>query len=273
MRISANGTDMNYELAGEGECLTLIHGFTDNLNMWFGQTPQFSKTCKVLTYDVRGFGLTERQESRAEVAGDDAVPYSIGLFADDLRELLRALDIESVCVLGYSMGGRIALEFALRYPEMTRGVIFSNSGIGAPVAPDMVERRKMMEGVLEMADINMIAEIMTAASFSPDFGQTNPEAYQKYKDIKLQNDPADYLSVMRMLVGAVDSLPDLARLACPALIIAGERDGLMEPEAVEHMKTAIKGADVVMLPTGHASAIEMPEEYNRAVLDFIARLE
>jgi pimeloyl-ACP methyl ester carboxylesterase len=232
------------------------------MNMWFGQVGEFAKKYKVLTYDVRGFGETERVDA----------PYSMELFADDLRELMRALDIEKACVLGYSMGGRIALEFALKYPEMTTGIIFANSGIGPAPKPDMLERRKMMAGVLEGGDINMIAEIMTVASFSPDFGQRNPEAFARYKDIKLQNDPADYLKVMQVLVDALDNPPDLAQLACPALIIAGDQDGLMEPGAVDHMKRALPDAEVVVLPTGHAAAIEMPEEFNKAVMDFLARL-
>lgn len=270
MKISANGIEMNYEVAGQGECLTLIHGFTDNMNMWFGQAPEFSGEYKVLTYDVSGFGLTERRVA-ADAAKTDA-PYSMELFADDLRELLRALDIDRTCVLGYSMGGRIALEFALKNPDAVTGLIFANSGIGTPPKPDMVERRKMMAGVLEQGNNEMIAEIMTAASFSPDFGQRNPEAYGKYKEIKLQNDPADYMKVMRALIEALDSPPDLSRIKCPALIIAGEQDGLMEPETVGFMKNAIKDAEAIMLPTGHAAAIEMPEEFNRAVLDFMGRL-
>jgi pimeloyl-ACP methyl ester carboxylesterase len=262
MKVQANGIEMNYDLAGEGECVVLIHGFSDNMNMWFGQVGEFSQKHRVLTYDVRGFGETERA---------DAV-YSMELFADDLRELMRALGIERACVLGYSMGGRIALEFALKYPEMTTGIIFANSGIGDAPKPDMVERRKMMAGVLEQGDINMIAEIMTVASFSPDFGQRDPDMFAKYKEIKLQNDPADYLKVMQVLVDALDNPPDLAQLTCPTLIIAGDQDGLMEPEAVDHMKSAIADAEAVMLPTGHAAAIEMPEEFNKAVTDFLARL-
>ena len=123
---------MNYELAGEGECLVLIHGYSDNLNMWFNQTSGLSKHYRVLTYDVRGFGQTEKADT----------PYSMQLFSDDLYELLGALDIESACVLGYSMGGRIALEFAMNHPEMTNGIIFANSVMGSPPDEEMVGRRE-----------------------------------------------------------------------------------------------------------------------------------
>ena len=59
MKINANGINMNYELSGEGKCLVLIHGFTDNLTMWYNQVSDFSKQYRVLTYDVRGHCQTE----------------------------------------------------------------------------------------------------------------------------------------------------------------------------------------------------------------------
>jgi 3-oxoadipate enol-lactonase len=262
MKITANGIAMNYELSGSGKCLVLMHGFSDNLNMWFNQTSEFSKRYHVLAYDVRGFGRTEVAKQ----------PHSMSLFAEDLYELLRALQIESARILGYSMGGRIALEFALRHPEMTEGLIFANSGVGAAPSPDMEERRNMMAGILKQGNIDVISEIMTTASFSPDFGERNPAAFQKYKSIKMQNDPSEYYAIMQAIVGAIDSPVDLKRLKCPVLIIAGEHDGLMEVSVAESMKKAIKNAELHLLPTGHAAAIEAPAQFNRIVLDFLARL-
>jgi pimeloyl-ACP methyl ester carboxylesterase len=110
MKIKANGIEMSYALCGKGKYLVLIHGFTDNLNMWYNQVPEFSKQYQVLTYDVRGFGQTEKTQG----------PHSMDLFADDLQGLLKALGLRSACVLGYSMGGRIALEFCMKYPQHRR---------------------------------------------------------------------------------------------------------------------------------------------------------
>lgn len=262
MKISANGIEMNYELSGAGECLVLIHGFTDNLGMWYNQTPEFSKRYRVLTYDVRGFGKT--RGGRA--------PYSMRLFADDLHGLLEALGIGSACALGYSMGGRIALEFALRHPEKTKGLILANSGVGAAPSPDMEERRKMMAGVLQQGDIDVISEIMTVASFSPDFESKNPAAFRKYKSIKMQNDPSEYYAIMQAIVETIDSPVALDTLKCPTLIIAGENDGLMDVNVARTMKESIGKAELCILSTGHAAAIEAPEEFNRAVLGFMERI-
>ncbi len=263
MKTRANGIEMNYELSGEGSCLVLIHGYTDNLNLWYNQVPALSEHYRMLTYDVRGFGKTEVREAT----------YSMGLFAEDLRALLEALDIKSACVLGYSMGGRIALEFALTHPEMTAGLILANSGIGETPNPEMQDRRKMMVEVLQQGDIEVIAELMTEASFSPGLKERNPSAYEKYKAIKMQNDPSEYLAVMQAIVAAIDSPADFGSLTCPTLIIAGDRDGFMDVSVGEAMREAIPDAEMEVLPTGHAAAIEEPEAFNRIVLRFLDRLK
>ena len=262
MKVKANGIDMEYEVTGEGNCLVLIHGFTDNLNLWYNQAPVFSEHCRLLTYDVRGFGKTE-------VSGG---AYSMGLFAEDLRVLLEALSIESACVLGYSMGGRIALEFALAYPEMTAGLLLANSGIGETPSQEMQERRQMMVEVLQQADIEVVAELMTEASFSPGLKERNPAAFEKYKSVKMQNDPSEYLAVMQAIVGAIDSPADFGSLQCPTLILAGDQDGFMSVSLGEEMRDAIPDAEMHVLPTGHAAMIEETEAYNRIVLSFLEKL-
>jgi len=262
MKIHANGINMNCELTGEGKCVALVHGFGDNLQMWYNQVPELAKRYQVLSYDIRGFGLTEKTKE----------PYSIALFAKDLYELLGALDIVSVCLLGFAMGGRIALEFALTYPKMTTGLILANSGVETFPRPEMAKHRKIMGSILRQGQIKAISEIMTKGSFSPGFGENNPAAFKRCMDIRMQNDPADYLEIMHVVDEALDAPVDLSRLECPVLMIAGDGDTLMGGSVVEHMKRAIGNARLKILPTGHLSAIEDPEKFNRAVLNFMEDL-
>ena len=81
--------------------------------------------------------------------------------------MLRTLKIESARIVGFSMGGRIALEFALTYPEMTTGLILSNSGVEAFPREEMEKHRKIMASVLKQGNIEVISNIMTKGSFSP----------------------------------------------------------------------------------------------------------
>ena len=262
MKIKANGIEMHYELSGEGKCLVLIHGFSDNLNMWYNQVPEFEKRYQILTYDLRGFGRTEITSGS----------YSMKLFADDLYELLTILGIRSACLLGYSMGGRIGLEFALKHPEMTTGLIFANSGVGEARTAEMEERLKLMGDILQQGEIEAISEMMAVSSFSPGFKEKKPVIFEKYKSIKMQNDPSAYSAIMQAMFAEADAIPDLSSLKCPVLIIAGESDSFMEVAVAESMKSSIENSVLKVLSTGHAAAIEAPEEFNRAVLDFVERL-
>ena len=269
MKLEAGKIEVSYELSGEGASLVLIHGFTDNSSMWYNQVPVFSERFKVLAYDVRGHGKTQTPEGG----------FSMELFADDLHALLEALGIEKACMLGYSMGGRIALQFALAYPEMTTGLIFANSGVmGSDVQPTeeqiaaLAERRAQMVKMFETGRIEVIADGMAERSFSPGFRDRDPVVFQKYKDVKLQNDPRHYLAIMQAMVDAVTNPPDLRQLECPALIIAGDRDSFMTLDEAKSMERAISDVAVTILPTGHAAAIEAPQAFNQAVLDFMDRL-
>ena len=196
MKIRTGSIETNHELIGEGDCLVLIHGFSDNLTMWYNQVPQFAKKHRVLAYDVRGHGSTE--------APDDKI--SIDILAEDLYELLHALSIDKADVLGYSMGGRIASTFAIEHPDMIEGLILANSGIpgsGFRLSEEemkaMEEKEVLMKNLLATEDIDSISEIMTAFSFSPGFQDREPEIYQKYKDIK----PLNTVKQKRQLSGSL----------------------------------------------------------------------
>lgn len=266
MRIKANGIEMEAALHGEGPVLVLIHGFSDNLTMWYNQVPEFSRTNRVLVYDVRGHGQTETPET--EIGMD--------LLADDLRALLDALEIEKACILGYSMGGRIGLSFALKYQDRTAGLIFANSGVTGPdIQPSpeelqaMMARRQEMMDMLETGNIEAIASGMAERSMAPGFRERNPEVFKRYEQVKLKNSPRAYKTIMEGMTRAMMDPPDLGQLKCPALIIAGEHDGFMAMDVARSMEKRIADATLAVFPTGHAAAIEAPEEFNGAVLDFL----
>jgi pimeloyl-ACP methyl ester carboxylesterase len=261
VKVRANGIAINYEMTGEGDCLILVHGAGDNLRMWYGQVPVFSREYRALTYDVRGFGETECPESEVDVP----------LLAADLRELLRALGIESAFVLGYSMGGRIALQLALDEPPMVKALVMANSGIGlGPRPPGADERRRQLVEALERGDLEVVADRMTELSFSPGLKEREPALFERYREVKLANDARCFGRVWSAVMQAPP--PNVGRLACPVLVIAGENDGFMSLEAARLTHEAIAGSRLEVLPAGHAAALEAPEQFNRIVLNFLAEV-
>jgi 3-oxoadipate enol-lactonase len=113
--VKINDIDMYYEVHGEGKPLVLIAGLGSGVSLFAGSTPLFSKGREVVAFDNRGAGRTDKPD----------VPYTIEMMADDTAGLLRALDIKRADVLGVSMGGRIAMDLAIRYPDVVRGLILS----------------------------------------------------------------------------------------------------------------------------------------------------
>jgi pimeloyl-ACP methyl ester carboxylesterase len=262
MRVRANGIVMNYEVAGQGECLALVHGAGDSLHMWYEQVPVLSRRFRVLTYDVRGFGETELPES----------DVGLEVLAEDLHQLLRALAVDRAFVLGYSMGGRIALQLAIDHPDLVRALILANSAVGAtPPAPEAVERRKNLFALLDRGDMEAVAEQMTAASFSPGLKERDPVQFQRYKAIKLGSDPRRFARVWGALATAPP--PDIGRLSCPVLIIAGEWDSFLPLAAARAAHAAIPNSRLEVLPAGHAAAIEAPAAFNRIVEDFLVGVQ
>jgi len=264
MKIKANGISINYELTGSGQYFTLIHGAGDNLNAWYNQVPVFSQHYQVLTYDVRGHGQTELPEGE----------ITTEIWIEDLYGLLKALNISETILLGYSMGGSIALGFTIAHPEMVKALILSNSGTGRPPRGegDMRQMQVRRQAQLEaLRKEGMEAEFRDRVSrmFSQGFMDSHPETARRYKEILMQTNPEGYLKVMGRM-GHPTPPPDTSKITCPTLIIAGELDFVGGADVGKASQKAIKGSKLKVFPTAHASAIEVPQEYNETVLNFLS---
>jgi len=266
MKIQANGISMNYEITGDGKWLTLVHGAGDNLEAWWNQVPVFSRNYKLLAYDVRGYGQTETPSGE----------YSTDILVKDLYELLKALGINETYLLGYSMGGRIVVGLTLAHPGMVKALIIANSGF-APMQrseEEMQQMAKLREQRMKMVEEQGLEPIMDESTnmvFSAGWPEKNPAVMEQYKKIRLKNNPKSYLVAMRAMVWGANP-PDVSSIKCPTLIIGGESDSLMGAEGAKATHELIPGSQLVVMPTGHASAIEKPNEFNSAVLNFLVGL-
>lgn len=277
-KVKANGILMVYEDTGREWNFLLIHGMGDNNKMWWNQmVPAINKYFRVIAYDVRGHGLTERPKDG----------YSVDNLAKDIQQFwpmcqsMIGQELENPdevvfmgsrpIIMGYSMGGRIALEYAVRNPKDVRALILVSSGVGLPrptPSPEMQKRREEMMALLKKGDTKKWAEMMTTSAFSPGFRQKDAKSFDRYMKVK-QEQKADALLRVMEGMAAPAPAPDLSKLTMPVLIVVGQNDPNMGPEQGKQAQQAVPGSRLVVLPTGHASPIEAPDQFNAAVLEFL----
>jgi 3-oxoadipate enol-lactonase len=256
--IEVNGTALRYDLTGDSasaSTLVLIHEMGGALESWDAVLPLLARRRRVLRYDTRGAGLSQK------IRG----PLSIDTMVDDLAALLDALGIAGkMALVGVAVGGAIALHAAARRPERVAAVVVSSpaTGIALDKHPAVLARVERIERE------GMHAAIDTLDSSYPPALRGDAARFARCRARWLGNDPASYGAIYRMLV-ATDLQPELPQIACPVLVLACALDGTRPPALVEPVARAIPGARYVVLETGHYAAVQTPEVYAGAVAEFL----
>ncbi len=271
-KVKVNGIELAYEVYGEGVPLVLAHGFTATKEMWDGQTGPFSKRYRVVVYDVRGHG-----DSQAPPADDPG--YTLDTFVEDQRALMAHLGIAQAYVGGLSMGGMIAMRFALQHPEMVRALLLCDTAAGmasdSPWYRQIEANRTAIEtfvrsqGVLAVMR-NLYAQRAQLTGFS--LPAELPAGVLRHID-RLQKMSVDgFLGGGRALGEQESVLDRLSGIAAPTLILTGDRDYLRG--ASEQMEQRLPDARLVLIKdSGHGTCLWQPERFTGAVLDFLADVE
>jgi 3-oxoadipate enol-lactonase len=245
--IELNGVGLRFELSGSGErALVLVHEMGGSLESWDEVAPRFAQSRRVLRYDTRGAGLS--QKVRGELGLDT--------MADDIAALLDHTKIAGkVALVGIAVGGAIALHFATRYPLRTSAV-----AVGSPATGIAPERRaaalKRLAGI-ETSGMGFAVEESMRNGYAPEL-RGDLKRFEQFRARWLGNDPASYAAVWRMLAGA-DMQRELAGLRCPVLVIGGSLDRVRPPKLAQAVADAIPGARYIELETGHYMSVQTPD--------------
>jgi 3-oxoadipate enol-lactonase len=243
---------------GQGEPILLIMGLGWASAMWHRSRPVLTQTHRTVALDNRGAG-------RSDVP---AGPYSIALMASDAAAVLAAAGINSAHVFGVSMGGMIAQEFALKYPERVRSLILGCTAAGGPTAlraePEVLE-------VLTRRDLSPDDSVAASDPFIYD-SSTPRERLDEDTAIRKQwwPNPVGYMAQLQGLM-SWESYSRLPQIAAPTLVIHGETDRLVPPGNARLIADNIRGAKLVMIPhASHIFATDQPEAVHSAVLEFLS---
>ncbi|MGC3981920.1 MAG: alpha/beta hydrolase [Steroidobacteraceae bacterium] len=259
--IEVNGVTLRYELSGTGNnTLVLLHEMGMSLETWDLIMPELTKNYRVLRYDLRGFGLSEK--IRGAVTFSDEV--------EDLHALLKALQIDGkVTLIGGAIGGATALAYAATYPDEVRGVVAMSPAAGvAPAGRAGVMARAALVQNQPMRPIvdNDLLDIY------PKSIQGDPARVARFRHIQLATDSDSMAASLRM-IGITDFYADyFPKIKSPALIIAASLYAARPVESVKAIADAIKGAQFEVLPTGHFIALQSPEMLMPVLNRFLGKL-
>ena len=253
------GTQIHYEALGEGTAVILI-GWS-NLDLFADQMGPFARRHRIIHYDVRGRGQT-------------ADPPGQFSDHDDLRGLLDHLDIAQAALVGFSGGGKIALDFALVYPNMVDKLVLVGPGLGGYewTLAGRADRVEAGRDAYKRGDIEQAAELWTQTwvdGLSRTSAELDPAVRSRAYDMVLHNmrTPEGEGERQEIDPPAIERLGDIQ---APTLVILGEHDTPDIHAIGELLKDGIPGVRLVeMDDVGHVLNMERPAEFNRIVLDFL----
>ena len=258
--IEVNGTALRYELSGDGpSTLVLIHEMGGTLDSWDQGLNALNNGRRVLRYDTRGAGLSEK--IGGIVTWND--------MAADLKALLDALSITGkVAVAGIAVGAAIGMHFAVRHPDRVAALVMHGPAPG--VSADRRQQTLERAAAVEAGGMRGVVETSVAASYPP-IVRHNDDVFRQFRARWLANDPQSFAAINRMLA-AEDISGELAKIACPTLVTAGRHDSLRSPAVIEPMVKQIPGAQFLELNTGHFASIQTPGTMSQAIHYFLHAL-
>lgn len=257
-----NHAPLYYETAGSGSVLVFLHGFTLDTRMWDDQFSLFAQRARVLRYDLRGFGQSALPTGEA---------YS---HVDDLSVLLDHLGVEQATLVGLSMGGAIALDFALVHPQRVQALVLIDTVLGGfPWSPESTAREGLIWQRARAGGIPAAKEAwFDHRLFVP--ARRKPEVAARLARI------IDDYSGWHFVNANPERSPDppaaqrLHEIQAPVLALVGGEDTPDFLEIAALIRRQVPhAAGTVVLGAGHMANMEAPEQVNEAIWQFLDRQE
>jgi 3-oxoadipate enol-lactonase len=256
-----NGVNLNYSLEGpnEAEPIVLINGLADDLESWAYQMPALLDAgYRVLRFDNRGIGASDKPVG----------PYTSRMLADDTKALVDSLGLTDFHLMGVSMGGMIAQEYAINYGSDLRSATFACTyGVADPFCQQMFA---MWADLAKAIDVPFVMRDVMLWAFTDEFFEERPDEVVEFNEAMAALEmPVDaYLSQLNV-IQQHDAMDRLASIKVPALVLAGEDDILIPVRLSQRLQQTTPGSEWRTVPGGHACLWETPDPFNQAFLEFI----
>jgi pimeloyl-ACP methyl ester carboxylesterase len=253
---------------GEGYNLVLIHGFLGSSWLFESQVEYFSKNYRVIAVDHLGHGKSDKPESEE---------YELKDLAEFLEQTLqKILGDQKIIFAGHSMGGMIALNYAIDQNLSKRldGLILMSTApkLNNPGLDQYIE--SLNAGEISIKNYDTIKDVMVPLCFNRKFKKSNPEIINEFIDLTLKNEEFVGIRTMNAIVNNYDITDELKKIRTPTLILTGDKDIFIPPNASDLMHEKIPNSKLVKFSPkiGHMIQFEARDDYHKAVEDFITNL-
>jgi len=249
---------IHYQVCGNGPWVVLCHALGTHLGIWTDLVAPLSRSCSVITFDLRGHGRS------APAADED---YSFEAMAADVRGLLQHVGARSAAVIGISVGGEVAQVFAAQYPQLVRSLVLCSTACVTGAERAVLWQRRMDE--IEATGMSALASASVERWFTEEFRARHAATVDAFRRSLAAIAPRVYISMART-IQRMDLRPRIRGLSCPTLVICGDGDANTGPEAARIIVRNIRGAELsVIQGVAHFPNLEAPERFNRLVLEWL----
>ncbi len=262
--IETKGSHYYYLDEGQGAPILMLHGFTGSSESWSEIINFFSDARRLIAIDLPGHGKTRNEN----------LPHTFESIASDIVTIIERLDLKPVDLIGYSMGGRLALFLALQYPEKFRSLILESASPGLATAVERAERitqdQKLIH-LLETEPIEIFVDHWQSIPLFTSQTQLSSQKFEQQRQQRLNNSPHQLANSLRWMgTGRQPSLwSRLEELSLPTLLLAGALD--KKYVAInERMLAKIPDARLHIFPSaGHNIHFEQPQAFMERVELFL----
>lgn len=251
---------VHYQIAGSGEPVMLIPGFATSLRLWDNQVEPLSRRYRCVRYDLRGQG-----ESSAPREG-----YSTENHAEDLRLLIEHLNLPRAHLVAASMGGAIAVRFALEHPELVRSLTLAGAVVDGFEGWDE-EFGQRLRRARKIAQTEGVEAAVKDWLTHPFFAATRDVA--NFAKTAVRYSGAGWLTSVRAPKGATSDFSRLVEIEKPTLVVVGEADVDPCRQMADEVKRRVPTARTAVIKgAGHLPCWDQPDEFNRVLLEFLDSL-
>lgn len=256
--LAVNGINIWYEREGQGRPVILLHAFAVNGAMWFPQVPALTAAgYDVICVDQRGHGQSSAPPS----------PYTIPQMADDIYQLIAQLKLDRACVVGLSMGGRVAMRLALDHPQDVAALAL----VSAKSEPAR-EIQGELDALVQRAEQGEVASVVEKwyderyqrlAVYAPDLNR-------KLKAEWRQKSGSGFIGAARAIIEMESMTTRISEIRAPTLAVAGALDSPCHPFVAWYERSIPDCRGVIVPEAAHFVNIEQPERFNDLLLMFLA---